>query len=890
MKKNKLLKTFLLLTAMLVGSATNVLGQTTLFLWQSDGSTTALETSLTATGGTAAFYGTASPSTENAAYNEAVTDTDLKATGTKGHKLGTNTLYLKITLTGEKKLQAGDIIYICGYKPFRVGTGVTSDRANTDLASSLTTGSSKSDYNVGSVTVPSTIGNNVTEIYLSRADGTGTGLAAVKIVRPTASAPTGLTFNPAEGTIITGKEITLSAIGATSIKWQWGSAAVTDTGDSSWDTAETYSDTNKPIAGEVGTTNNVLSMLASNATGKTVKSATYTIKASATPHTQTTVDGERTWDWAEQTCNWSSDLNCSEWGEFVMADFDGEVYEQMITFTADFDATALKVSGQYPFRSNSNKYFQNAIIKLTTTVPGTLEFTFSNTGSSNKGRYVVVTDANGTHTGTVEAEGTTKKTESFDVVAGDITIDGTNNGGIRIYKIVFSPTVEDTEAPTLSSSTPENGATNVAVSGTIVLTFNESIATVDATKFSMTGATMGTVEIDGTDSKKVNVAYSGAENEATVTLSVAAGAVADAAGNASAALSDISFTTKPEAATLTAVSDYMWTFDGDNWESSYAQNSEEVVANNLGILASNTAIAIDGNNKSMDGYSFTKRLKLGGAGSATTQNVHFKVAGACKITVYGMSGKSSDTRPLGITANDVEEATDFPGDRLYKAVYYYTGTTATDVYVYSKDSGINIYGIKVEPITDASVTISSAKFASFSDGVARDFSATGITVYTAKATGTSVQLTEVTDGIVPANTGVVLYSESEVTEVVPMVTTTKTTLEDNEMVANVSGAKVAKAGEDGKTNYILSNETDGVGFYLAVEGGAYLPANRAYLSTTATASTAPFLGFDGNETTAIENIQRSTLNAQQYYDLSGRRVEHPTKGLYIVNGKKVLVP
>ena len=37
------------------------------------------------------------------------------------------------------------------------------------------------------------------------------------------------------------------------------------------------------------------------------------------------------------------------------------------------------------------------------------------------------------------------------------------------------------------------------------------------------------------------------------------------------------------------------------------------------------------------------------------------------------------------------------------------------------------------------------------------------------------------------------------------------------------------------------------------------------------------------------NAQPSTLHAQPYYDLSGRRVEHPTKGVYIVNGKKVVI-
>ena len=128
-----------------------------------------------------------------------------------------------------------------------------------------------------------------------------------------------------------------------------------------------------------------------------------------------------------------------------------------------------------------------------------------------------------------------------------------------------SYTIDDT-APTLSSSTPANSATNVATSGTIVLTFSEAIASVDATKFTLTGATKGDVAIDGTDATKVNIAYSGAEYEATVKLETAAGAVSDASSNASAALSDISFTIE-SAPVFTASS---------------SVNIEQLILNNLG--------------------------------------------------------------------------------------------------------------------------------------------------------------------------------------------------------------------------------------------------------------------------------------------------------------------
>lgn len=147
---------------------------------------------------------------------------------------------------------------------------------------------------------------------------------------------------------------------------------------------------------------------------------------------------------------------------------------------------------------------------------------------------------------------------TFTFTSSDLTTKGgktylhlrDNNSELKIATITvtlttgtYGSSTPDETAPTLSSSDPANSATGVAVEGTIVLTFSEAIASVDGSKFTLDGATKGTVAIDGTDSKKVNVPYSGAANSATVTLSVAAEAVADAAGNKSAALSAISFTT-----------------------------------------------------------------------------------------------------------------------------------------------------------------------------------------------------------------------------------------------------------------------------------------------------------------------------------------------------------
>ena len=94
-------------------------------------------------------------------------------------------------------------------------------------------------------------------------------------------------------------------------------------------------------------------------------------------------------------------------------------------------------------------------------------------------------------------------------------------------------------------------------------------------------------------------------------------------------------------------------------------------------------------------------------------------------------------------------------------------------------------------------------------------------------------------------------------------------------------------------NYVLQNGTDGVGFYkLAASSNHVINPFRAYLSGEENPSGARVLKivFDDGETTGIEDAVKSEeLKVKSYYDLSGRRVAQPTKGLYIVNGKKVII-
>ncbi len=94
------------------------------------------------------------------------------------------------------------------------------------------------------------------------------------------------------------------------------------------------------------------------------------------------------------------------------------------------------------------------------------------------------------------------------------------------------------------------------------------------------------------------------------------------------------------------------------------------------------------------------------------------------------------------------------------------------------------------------------------------------------------------------------------------------------------------------TIYVLANKSKGVGFYRWT--GDELGAGRVYLNVTSQggSNAREFVGFpeeDENGTTAIQDIESTEPITGPFYDLQGRRVDNPTKGIYIVNGKKIVI-
>ena len=178
------------------------------------------------------------------------------------------------------------------------------------------------------------------------------------------------------------------------------------------------------------------------------------------------------------------------------------------------------------------------------------------------------------------------------------------------------------------------------------------------------------------------------------------------------------------------------------------------------------------------------------------------------------------------------------------------------------------------------VTITSYQYATYRTTEKLDFSGTAVSAYTAEAGTDNVVLTKISDGRVPSGVGVILYSETAGTYDIPVTDATPTVTDTGLSISNGTNATQ----DDGI--YVLGKKNNNVGFYRWV-GGASLASGRVYLAPTAS-SAREYLSFlFDDETSGINNV--NVNHNDNYYDLQGRHVEHPKRGLYLVNGKKVFI-
>lgn len=233
----------------------------------------------------------------------------------------------------------------------------------------------------------------------------------------------------------------------------------------------------------------------------------------------------------------------------------------------------------------------------------------------------------------------------------------------------------------------------------------------------------------------------------------------------------------------------------------------------------------------------------------------------------------------------------------YHITGFYNGNTGT---------GFRVYGVKFvssgSSSIDKTLTIPSCGYATFSGPhtytIAAHTTSTTPEVYYATAeNGNSITLTLTDNNRIPACSGVIIKGAAGDVLTLRSISDQQT-VSNNFLVANLAAyalpatTTINKGSDAAYYNYILV--ADGASaVFKHTTGNGDLAANKAFLRTTTNVTSPGAPGFTldfGTGTTGITEIEKS-VNAgnEAVFNLNGQRVAQPKKGLYIVNGKKVII-
>ena len=160
-------------------------------------------------------------------------------------------------------------------------------------------------------------------------------------------------------------------------------------------------------------------------------------------------------------------------------------------------------------------------------------------------------------------------------------------------------------------------------------------------------------------------------------------------------------------------------------------------------------------------------------------------------------------------------------------------------------------------------------------------------VYAVNVDGDALKLNAVDSKEVPANTGVLIKTTSTTTSYYEVEA--NGTISDNMLKA--SSVAMSNSDKNYKLAYNDYTNKTGLGFYYGAENGGVFNAKTggAYLAVPSDQTSARCFTFDDVET-GINTIEVAdeANTAAEVYDLAGRKVSKAQKGLYIVNGVKVI--
>lgn len=220
-------------------------------------------------------------------------------------------------------------------------------------------------------------------------------------------------------------------------------------------------------------------------------------------------------------------------------------------------------------------------------------------------------------------------------------------------------------------------------------------------------------------------------------------------------------------------------------------------------------------------------------------------------------------------------------------------TITEDAMVFDKNAVIKAKGsngnlildyILLEKVTSEDVAVSAIKFATYVP-TCNVVAPADVKVYTAKVNEakSAVVLTEVPAGSVIAKGTPVLVGAEEGSYTFVASADEAATIENNDLKAAAADTK-----GDGATIYALV-EQDGKAVFAPLKEGVAVSLGHAYLELPAASATRFYSIQFGGETTSINEVNAAAKADGAYYTLQGVKTSKAAKGIYIHNGKKVVI-
>lgn len=239
------------------------------------------------------------------------------------------------------------------------------------------------------------------------------------------------------------------------------------------------------------------------------------------------------------------------------------------------------------------------------------------------------------------------------------------------------------------------------------------------------------------------------------------------------------------------------------------------------------------------------------------------------------------------------------GTGAYNSFYGLNGSTNTCISGYGSPEIID-YKTFLPKITITSTSITTDPvqmdtngFATYASPRKLDLTTAGLggmTAYKAEEIDTEkaiVRFTEINEAVA-ANTGMLLKGDAGKTYYIPVAASGSDISGTNKLLVNTTGNTFD--GESGYTYFAMKKNSDPLKFATFDPSSVAIPSNKAYLKVLTSSLEGRELSFSfEEETTGIQQVNSSKQTVDSYYNLAGQRVATPSKGLYIMNGKKVVM-